>query len=52
MEKACETLRLEIRQLQEEQARLENIYIINSLSKLADNDEEDKLNKWYEFFDI
>lgn len=46
MEIASDRLKEEIRYLQEENARLENIYIINGVSKLAELNDEMKLDEW------
>ena len=46
MEIALDKLKQEIEELKTENSRLENIYIINGLSKFAEEDEEEKLDEW------
>ena len=46
MEVALNRQKEEIEELKTENSRLENIYIINGLSKFAEKGEEEKLDEW------
>ena len=46
MEIALKKLEEEIEKLKSENSKLENVYIINGLSKFAEEAEEQKLDNW------